>query len=79
VHQMACQYNLLHFSKTDTGRAGGSDPSSASRYAMIGEKIDGVVWIRLTLPPDTPTQALTRLEGAPARLSILRLPGEVTI
>ena len=46
---------------------------------MIGEKIDGVVWVRLTLPPDNPTQALTRLEGAPASLSILRLPGEVTI
>jgi ubiquinone biosynthesis protein COQ9 len=29
------------------------------------EKIDGVVWVRLTLPPDNPTQALTRLEGHP--------------
>ncbi len=31
------------------------------------EKIDEVVWVRLTLPPDNPTQALTRLEAPPDR------------
>ncbi len=29
--------------------------------------------------PSHPGQALTRLEGAPARLSILLIPGEVTV
>ena len=36
-------------------------------------------WVRLAVPPSHPRQALTRLEGAPATISILVQSGEVTV
>ena len=44
-----------------------------------GERIEEVAWSRLALPPDNLRQALTRMVRAPARESILVLPGEVTV
>jgi hypothetical protein len=38
-----------------------------------------VGWVRLAVPPSHPGQALTRLEGAPASISILVWAREVTV
>jgi hypothetical protein len=38
-----------------------------------------VGWVRLAVPPSHPGQALTRLEGAPATISILVQSEEVTV